>query len=957
MGPAKLFRPTVMSAAIVSAIAVSQGAMAQQPVMEEVVITGYASSVLDAIDAKRNSDVVAEMIDAGDLSSLPDMSVAESLGRLPGVTVVRSSGQGSALNIRGMNGGLVFTTLNGREQTSTGTGEVPTRWTSFDIYPTELIQQAAVYKAPKASLIEGGVAGTVELKTINPLESQDAQHVFNVGARFGQNDIADDIGGDSNAFRGTFSYSGKLLDDRLGLVFGYTSLDQPNVSSFTSAGKPNVGQAEGTGYREFAIGGDVGSDERDSFLASVIFDVNSDMTVRADYFNSQLDSVEYSNTISVEHRGGDIVNPVLCENSMIICGGVLDITNTGGGNWAELRSFNNTYESEAETFGLNLEWRLTDRLSMTADYNHSESYANRDGLKVAFRASDPAAPAGDGASYDSFATLPGYAAFSTRRGGYTDLYGTAIEALDPAAGNLEVHGIEKYPKLKTDELDAFSVDFKYELENDPVFSSIEFGFRRSERQWSGTDPTYVWGNGIDQGAVSNATYPNMPVEPIAMAGLAGYSVAQLAGDFAGRGSLITIDNQQVFLNSALGAGNHEALRTWRYNWTMINSSTVNEDVDAAYFMANIDSEIAGVSVTGNMGVRVVKTDQYGTGVYNVPYESSLVDDTGTEAQGYDELTVGQEYTDVLPSINLNFGVTENDVLRLGYAEVMSRPPVEDIRPGSGYWCDTVENGWTGGSCDPSDPSNADSTVRYNAWARGGPGTIRPFYAQQIDISYEHYFENGGAVSVAYFYKDIESLIEKKVYFPPFNSYDLMISDGIPVPAGVTVGGQYETSTNNERGGSISGYELAYTDLFDDVLFMDQLGYAFSYSNTESETSVDGGANFGNANMPLPGLSKDVVSATIWGEVGDFNLRVSSRYRSSFLNEGVAPGGREYAYTDDYLVTDVQLTYTTDFGLEVLLQANNISDEPDVSYYEGESGGTVRHFGTQYFLGFNYRFEM
>ena len=161
--------------------------------VEEVTVTGFRSTVINAVDAKRNADTVVDVVDAGALASLPDQSIADALGRIPGVTTVRDSGQSSQLNIRGMNGDFIQTTLNGREQASTSGYTESTRWMAFDQYPAELITQAAVYKSPKASHIEGGVAGLVDLKTINPLDSTQ-EHSFNASARMSYNDGADAVG-------------------------------------------------------------------------------------------------------------------------------------------------------------------------------------------------------------------------------------------------------------------------------------------------------------------------------------------------------------------------------------------------------------------------------------------------------------------------------------------------------------------------------------------------------------------------------------------------------------------------------------------------------------------------------------------------------------------------------------------------------------------------------------------
>ena len=161
-----------VTAALTGAPVLTNVAYAQdeQP-MEEIVTIGVRMSILDSINSKRQSDVVSDVVDAGALGALPDQSIADSLGRVPGVSTVRDSGQSSQLNIRGMNGDFIQTTLNGREQASTSSYTESTRWMSFDQYPAELITQAAVYKSPMASHIEGGVAGIVNLTTVNPLDA------------------------------------------------------------------------------------------------------------------------------------------------------------------------------------------------------------------------------------------------------------------------------------------------------------------------------------------------------------------------------------------------------------------------------------------------------------------------------------------------------------------------------------------------------------------------------------------------------------------------------------------------------------------------------------------------------------------------------------------------------------------------------------------------------------------
>lgn len=178
------FKPSVLTLALVAAgasmssyaaeeVKAKKDEKAQEEQIEVIEVKGFRTSVIKSLNVKRFADTVSESISADDLGALPDQSIADALTRLPGVTAVRTGGQASGLNIRGLDGDFVFATLNGREQVTTG-GK---RAVEFDQYPSELITQAQVYKSQKASLIEGGVAGTVELKTADPLQN-DKEHSF-----------------------------------------------------------------------------------------------------------------------------------------------------------------------------------------------------------------------------------------------------------------------------------------------------------------------------------------------------------------------------------------------------------------------------------------------------------------------------------------------------------------------------------------------------------------------------------------------------------------------------------------------------------------------------------------------------------------------------------------------------------------------------------------------------------
>src|SRR5688500_15279625 len=142
-----------------------------------IVVTGFRASLQNAINKKKKSDQIVESVSAEDIGKLPDASIGEAIARLPGLTSQRLNGRSDVISVRGFGPDFSTTLLNGREQTSTGDN----RAVEFDQYPSEIINQVNVYKTPLASVIGQGIAGTVDLRTIRPLEY--GRRVISVGAR------------------------------------------------------------------------------------------------------------------------------------------------------------------------------------------------------------------------------------------------------------------------------------------------------------------------------------------------------------------------------------------------------------------------------------------------------------------------------------------------------------------------------------------------------------------------------------------------------------------------------------------------------------------------------------------------------------------------------------------------------------------------------------------------------
>ncbi|WP_296167588.1 TonB-dependent receptor plug domain-containing protein, partial [uncultured Brevundimonas sp.] len=133
--------------------------------IDEVIVTGIRASIQNSIAAKRNNSSIVEVITAEDIGKLPDVSIAESLARLPGLTSQRLDGRSQVISVRGLGPDFTTALLNGREQVSSGDN----RGVEFDQYPSELLSGVTVYKTPDASLVGQGLAGTVDLQTVRPL--------------------------------------------------------------------------------------------------------------------------------------------------------------------------------------------------------------------------------------------------------------------------------------------------------------------------------------------------------------------------------------------------------------------------------------------------------------------------------------------------------------------------------------------------------------------------------------------------------------------------------------------------------------------------------------------------------------------------------------------------------------------------------------------------------------------
>ena len=928
------------------------------PELEVIEVRGFSRSLIQSLNQKRFSDTVSEQLSADDLGALPDVSMADALTRLPGISAVRTGGQAAEINIRGLSGGFVFSTLNGREQVSTS----GSRSIEFDQYPSELISSAAVYKSPKASLIEGGVAGTVELQTASPLDN-DQQHKFTANVRGMYNDRASEVF-DATEYgdRISFSYQGKFLDDTLGVALGYARLFQPSVATqfigFAYNGNKDVdglandtdGPADNPANEYISEGFELqhlgGEETRNGYLTSIEWAPTDNFKLKGDAFLSRFDSESFARGFRVKFGGPSAVyaNPVLDGNAVI--GGAINRTSNSFTR-VEIVNDDNQDFDEVDSYGINADWQITERLNVNADVSLSRAKSNfRNGLLWALVAEDATV---ENPVFDTNVSLN----YQLNGLNLPDVGFNQADAFsDIDRVMVSKYGI--YPYENEDEVKAFRLDFKYELENN-WFSSIEFGARYSDREYSNNRSVFEYGN---DGAFSSTQPPLRLTDDMT-------TVVDWQGEFSYFPSYLAIDLDKA-LNAWFPNGIPQPVQTWgnadgvvdldgdgepdaqgyttNYSWTMLQSGSVYEEVVSAYLMLNIDTEIGKLPVTGNIGIRRVDTDQSATVLENVGGDPQLgaqyiVDDNGIVNDLYAPSVLGIKYTDYLPSLNLNFKVSDATQIRFAAAKVMARAPINRL------------------AGDASASVNNDGEI--NGSSTNNP-FLKPFYADQYDISYEQYFEDtDGALVVAAFYKNIDSFIDTVA----IENFDFK-GNGFNVPEYIvdpvsgeqieTTNGVYTTAVNNAKGGYIRGIELAYTQVFSFLPSpFEGLGINASYSYTESEVQSITDLGGDSVSQDLPGLSNNVFNGTLFYSYENFETRLNVRYRDDFVSEQVAVNEQVVNF-DAETVIDFQTSYqfTDSFGM--LLQVNNLTDEPTQSYFGTTSKtGTTQFFGRQFYLGFTY----
>jgi TonB-dependent receptor len=883
--------------------------------MTEVVVTGVRQSMRDSVIMKQHAELITDNIASGDIGQLPDVTIAEELNRLPGVNATRDRGNASQAAIRGMGPRFVFGTVNGREVASSE----PSQDLRWEIYPSEVLAGVQVYKSQDATLIAGGIAGTVDIRTLSPLDYEGSRFSFRGGPTY--NEGASDLPHyDPVGFRGSAGYVGHINDD-LAVSFAVSAQKEKNgFPDFRTFGwntpdnsGGNTGDLNGDGTPDNTTWGLVTElkevvQDRHAIAGALGWRASENLKIKADALYSQYKINEdqfqawYGNNVLGNWADGnsDMYNGVASatpgnpnysgtgNHYEIVDGSVVAATldnNCAGCAWPNYQSSINNY-AEKHTLlvtGLNAEWTAGSWVN-TFDLSYSEAKRNNRWESVYL--ADVFGPS---------------LTFDIREGQTPFASMGAFNPANPAIQSADVnrHGQSDGPEETRDSIGAFAADFSRDFEGSTL-SNLKFGVRASTREKNhqrfrydlcpGTGSTQFTAPGTQVCRAGSATVD------LSNAGLESFTVPGFTappmvwGDFDRVRSL-------VYPDDSVPAGSEQ----------LLVHTTVEETTYDGYAKATFEGHLAGKELTTGFGVRVASLKSTSSGYQSLGGLISPV-------------SIDNSTTEILPSLNMSLHVADDQVLRFGAAVALSRPPLDALV--------------TGFTLNPATTPGTPST------GGGGNPLLEPYKANQFDLSYEWYFHDESMFAAAIYYKDLKTLIGAGQETQTIDGQQYII-----------------TSEENGPGGGIKGLELTYQTRFHFLPgFLSDFGMYANYAYADSDVH-----EFAPTSNPflIVGLAKTTSQLDLFYNKAGFEVRGAWKHHSPFT---VAPGwvGTVLKQLGEEDLFDASVSYSWNDRYSLRLQGHNLSDERGLQLSDNMSqnlagDGGYQVYGRSYLLDFGIKF--
>ena len=888
-------RKNMLALSIVAALGVTGTAAAQDAPktdpkdLDTVVVTGIRGSVEKSLDVKRDAKAHVEVITAEDVGKMPDKNVADSLQRLPGVTISSAGAseggfdENDRVSMRGTNPSLTLTQINGHPVSSgdwfvLNQSDNAGRSVSYTLLPSSLVSQVVVHKTSQASLPEGGVTGSVDIITRKPLDFAE-QFTGNVSIGGVHSDLADKNDAQFSAlfnYRNAASTAGVMLqvfDERRSL-----RRDGVEVLGYDQFGT-GVGALSGVWYPRM-IGAALFEQKRErrGGLLEVQFKPSDDFTIDLSGFVSNLDASNYNrNYLMYSPRfvnATDISPGYVVRNNTLVSASYAGKPGTSYG----LYDMISRPDEKASTtyFAAEAEWQASDRLRFDFKLGTSTGHGETPSQDVA----EWTTGIGTGASW-SLNGIDEAASFSLN--GPTGAPPANL-ALDWIFGlqNLDIEDTDKWGQ----------VDAELFFDGGAL-SSLEFGVRVADHDRESA-------NVIAQG-------PNWAADPFNPARFPqGYT--NYPGDYGtGIGGNFPRDvwyytaEQMAAWNAAQANRDPVGRRYPFYDFSL------QEKTRAAFVQANLEGE----RWSGNVGVRLVKTSE---DVFQyVPGGTATTPGaiTGSAFGNFSPFLISNDYTDILPSANFRFDVTDDLVLRLAATKTMARPDYSALAGGLNLSPPASENDVGGGNS--SNPN------------------LKPIRSTNFDAALEWYYAPRALLSASVYYMDLASYVSRGITEQSFLTFDQAHPNGYMA--------RYLVSSPINAKASVKGAEFAVEQPIGE-----HFGVSANYSYTDAKE--DSGA-------PMVGASKNVFNLIGYFENDKLNARIAYNYRSHFFN-GI---DRLSAFNqDDTRSVSASVGWTFNQHFAVTLDGMNLTGEKLKYYAENKDRPrAIYNNGRQFYVTLRAKF--
>ncbi len=808
---------------------------AETEAKEEIVVTGIRASLEQAAEIKRDADQVLDVITAEDVGKLPDANVAEALQRVTGVQITRVFGEGQSVSVRGLQQVRVEvdgrTLLGWSARLSPPENDQLGRSSGLDSVPSSLFGRLEVRKSPLASQAEGGLGGTVNLVTPKPLNFRETTVSLRATGVYSEN---------SETFDPTLTgfATTKFADGKIGVM---VAAEYQKRTSTTQAFERNNflnRTYTGTGggviptpvllqYENFVV-----DRSRIGLNGAVQVEVTPEFVVTADALFSRLTTGRNQDFFAFRLPTGS--NPVtnrVVENGVVVAGNANGTVTTAG----QIRN----EPTESYLYGLNGKYE-SGGLTIEADGYYSKGTIDQT-IQIITLQATAAVP---GAFDFRNVTVP-----SLNLGTWDP---TVYSSYNPAS-----NGVRSNRLLGLLEEWTGKLDLSYEFDGGFTLSA---GMRYTDL------------HARTNAYRSQVTPTRAEIEPYLRQVMPGSFLTDIPGSFP-RGFLSTAPTfDYVFTRAQAAQPNPNP----NDRSTLLPNSQRDYDFSektlAGYLMVAVKGDLGSIPFSANAGVRIARTNLSVDTFLNVGTTSTLVTDEN-------------DYTNVLPSANIVFNVSDTFLVRLSGSQTMQRASIADLAPSTFF--------------------NAT-----NLSVTGGNAALEPPISTQADISFEYYTGKSSLISGAFFYKDVENFIASFVTTGIDTNLD---------PAGREL---TFSRPENLASARIKGFEIGIQQFFDFLPGpFDGLGIIANYTYSDSED---------NAGFPLVAVSKNSYNLVGLYEKGPFSARVAYNYRDEAVFE-FSEGRPSFIGPRSQL--DAQIGIDLAKGIALSLQAQNlIPDESATTEY-------------------------